>query len=105
MLWILFYFRTINAKEIIGLSTIYKTYLQIQPKDNIVRRTRQCNMDTESSRYKARFCLMKQLAIRFGKLDPTKVLDPACQDDDVGMGNQNSCKVLLSILSWGTDKG
>ena len=26
---------------------------------------------------KARFSFMKQLAVRFGKLDPTKVMDPA----------------------------
>ena len=93
MLLTLFSFRTITSKVTIGLSTKYKTYLQMKLKVNIIRRIREGNIDIKSSWCKARFCFMKQLALRFSKLDP------AFQDNDVdAMLNQNSCKFFCQYF-------
>ena len=48
----------------------------MKPQVRIVPKVSQGSNNPDSSWAKARFRFMKQLAIRFGKLDPTRVLDP-----------------------------
>ena len=48
----------------------------MNPKVKNVERISQGSADPETPWAKARFAFMKQLAIRFGKLDPTKESDP-----------------------------
>ena len=71
-----------NNASIVGLSTIHNAYLRMNPQVKNVERISQGSYDPETPWAKARFAFMKQLAIRFGKLDPTKesnLLDPALQ--------------------------
>ena len=49
----------------------------MNPQVLTVSKISQGSNDPDKPWSKARFCFMKQLAIRFGKLDPTKILDPA----------------------------
>ena len=48
---------------------------------------------------KARFSFMKQLAIRFGKLDPTKILDPAIPNLQYNGGNKIVERFSSQILN------
>ena len=79
--------------EIVGFSTIYNTYMKMKPKVSQVGKVSQGSHNPDSAWAKARFNFIKQLAIRFGKLDPTKVSDPAL------IGEPG--KFYLSIFSWG----
>ena len=64
----------------VGLSTIYNTYLQIKAKFFKVERISQGSDYPRTPRAKARFCSTKQLATKFGQLDPTTVPDPTNLD-------------------------
>ena len=48
----------------------------MKPRVTQVAKVSQGSDNPDSPWAKARFCFMKQLAIQFGILDPTKVLDP-----------------------------
>ena len=52
----------------------------MKPQVLIASKVSQGSNDPDAPWSKARFCFMKQLAIRLGKLDPTRVLDPAIPD-------------------------
>ena len=78
-----------NNASIVGLSTIHNAYLRMKPQVKNVENISQGSSDPEASWAKARFAFMKQLAIRFGKLDPTKEsdpLDPALQPNEPSNG-------------------
>ena len=61
-----------DGKEPVGLSTIRNTALRLKPKEIRVRTIPQGNQCAHSTWAKASFALCKQLAIRFGVLDPLK---------------------------------
>ena len=55
----------------------------MRPKIYQVKKVNQGSGNPESAWAKARFCFMKQLAIRFGQLDPTKIEDPTDQESNL----------------------
>ena len=59
------------------MSTIHKAYKPLNPQVLTVQKVSQGSNDPDKPWSKARFSFIKQLAIHFGKLDPTIVLDPA----------------------------
>ena len=68
---------TKNNIEIVGVSTMYRTYKHMKPQVLTVSKVRQGSNDPDKPWSKARFYFMKQLAIYFGKLNPIIVLDPS----------------------------
>ena len=69
----------------------------MRPKIYQVKKVNQGSGNPESAWAKARFCFMKQLAIRFGQLDPTKIEDPT--DQESNLEAQQSSKSNTSKLS------
>ena len=86
-----------NNESIVGLSTIHNAYLRMKPKVKNVERISQGSSDPESPWAKARFAFMKQLAIRFGKLDPTKESDPL----DPALHPKEPPNGKLIVVFWG----
>ena len=71
----------------------------MNPQMLTVRKVNQGSNDLDKPWSKARFSFMKQLAICFGKLDPTIVLDPAIPNLQYNViGELYFC---LLIFSWG----
>ena len=71
--------------EIVGFSTIYNTYMKMKPKVSQVGKVSQGSHNPDSAWAEARFNFIKQLAICFGKLDLTKVSDPAFPNNYVSV--------------------
>ena len=90
--------------EIVGFSTIYNTYIKMKPKVSQVGKVSQGSRNPDSAWAKARSNFIKQLAIRFGKLDPTKVSNPAFPNNNVSVMSEPG-KFYLSIFYWGVEPG
>ena len=58
------------------MSTVYNTYKKMNALVTKVQVINQASTDPSSNWAKARYCWVKQLAIRFGKIDIKKYRDP-----------------------------
>ena len=75
----------------------------MKPQVRIVPKVSQGSNNPDSSWAKARFRFMKQLAIRFGKLDPTKVLDPVIPNLQYDVIGESLCvDIFLGGRNWGS---
>ena len=73
----------------------------MRPKIYQVKKVNQGSGNPESAWAKARFCFMKQLAIRFGQLDPTKIEDPTDQEPNLDAQQSSKSNTRkLSIFFW-----
>ena len=70
----------------------------MHPQVLTVSKVSQGSNDPDKPWSKARFCFMKQLAICFGKLDPTIALDPAIPNLQYKVIGVSFC---VLIFSWG----
>ena len=65
-----------EGKEIVGMSAVRESYLRLAPVKITVKKRPQGTNDPHTAWAKASFNFAKQMAIRYGKLDPRTTPDP-----------------------------
>ena len=88
-----------NDIEIVGLSTILNMYHRMKPLVSKLVIISQGSSNPSSPWARARFNWIKQLAICFGKLVPTKFRDPPIPSSIIGIMPSTSDPVNHKVFS------